>query len=198
MNAMPSLSNKEMIFVFTGPNGAGRKTIAEMAGSTLNMKQVLSYTTREKRPTETEGEDYFFVSREQFLAAQHNNEFIEVLEIDGNLYGLKSGDIATLLERYGCVYLILNRYGAEMIKESYGDNVKRFFIYADKETLIERQKQRGDTDDMIERYMSHYDEEMAYRASCEHAYENLDSSHTIFDVSNELENYLQRGLLDLD
>lgn len=195
---MAHLKDKEMIFVFTGPNGAGRRTIADMAGSTLNMKQVLSYTTREKRPNEIEGEDYFFVSRDTFIEAQRNGEFIEVLDIDGYLYGIKSDDVEQLLSRNGCVYLILNRYGAEIIKQSYGENVKRFFIYADKETLIARQKQRGDTDEMIARYMSHYDEEMAYRAECEHAYENLDSSHTIFDVTKVLEQYLQRGLLDLD
>ncbi|WP_409343220.1 guanylate kinase [Paenibacillus sp. MBLB4367] len=195
---MYELKDKEIIIVFTGPNGAGRKTIAEMAGSTLNMKQVLSYTTRERRPTEADGVDYFFITPAQFLKDQADNQFVEVIEIDGHLYGIKSADIEKQFQKKGCIYLILNSTGTDIVKKVYGDKVKRFFIYASPETIISRQRQRGDTEEMIERYMSHYEEEMAYKSECEHTYENLDSSHTIYDVTKALEGYLQRGLLDLD
>lgn len=195
---MYELKDKEIIIVFTGPNGAGRRTIAEMAGTTLNMKQVISYTTRERRPNESEGRDYFFITREQFLEDQKADHFVEVIEIDGHLYGIKSDDIEHQFQKKGCIYLVLNSGGTDIVKKVYGDKVKRFFIYASPETLISRQRQRGDTEEMIERYMSHYEEEMAYKNECEHTYENLDSSHTIYDVTKALENYLQRGLVDLD
>jgi guanylate kinase len=195
---MDKLIGKEMIFVFTGPNGAGRRTIAEMAGSTISMKQVLSYTTREPRPIEENGRDYYFISRDEFLKAQTDGEFVEAVEIDGNLYGIKNADIERGLKQHNCVYLILNRRGTEILKNEFGDKLKRFFIYADRETIIGRLKERGDTEDMIRTYLSHFDEEMEYLNSCEHSYENFDSSHTIYDVTKEMERYLQRGLLDLD
>lgn len=192
------LKDKEIVFVFTGPTGAGRKTIAEMAGATIHMKQVLSYTTREPRPNEAEGRDYHFIDPDAFAAAERNGEFVEVVDIDGVRYGVKHADIEAALRQYGCIYLVLNRYGAEILKNAYGDKVKRFFIYASPDTIVERLKNRGDSEDRIRRYLSHYEEELAYKSECEHAYENIDSSHTIYDVAKTLESYLQRGLLDLD
>ncbi|TNJ64105.1 guanylate kinase [Paenibacillus hemerocallicola] len=195
---MYELKDKEMIFVFTGPTGAGRKTIAELAGATIPMKQVISYTTREPRANEAEGRDYHFIGADEFQSAMRNDEFVETVEIDGVHYGIKSADVEAGLRQYGCIYLVLNRYGADILKKLYGDKVKRFFIYASPDTIVSRLVERGDSRDRIDRYVSHYDEEMEYRGECEHAYENLDSSRTIYDVAKELENYLQRGLLELD
>ena len=195
---MYELKDKELIFIFTGPTGAGRKTIAEMAGSTINMKQVLSYTTRQPRTNEAEGRDYHFISRDAFEEAQRRDEFVEVVEIDGALYGIKNADIESQLQEYGCIYLVLNRYGAEILKDLYGDKVKRFFIYADRDTIVERLTKRGDSEEQIRRYLSHYDEELAYKGNCEHAYDNHDSSHTMYDIAKTMEGYLQRNLLELD
>jgi guanylate kinase len=196
---MYELNDKELIFVFTGPNGAGRRTVAQMSGSTLGMKQVISYTTRPPRSSEADGQDYHFVSAKHFSEAEANKEFIEVIEIDGNRYGVKGQDVAHMLQKFGAVYLVLNRYGAESLKKIYGDRVVRIFIYADRETVRQREEARGDSQDLIGRYMSHYEEEMAYKEACEHAFENLDLAHTVFDLTKVLDdNYLHRDLLDLD
>lgn len=195
---MYALKEKEMIFVFTGPHGAGRKTVAEMSGSTLGIKQVLSYTTRPQRPTEVDGQDYHFITSEQFDAAQRGREFIEVSTVNNYLYGIKSADIGQMLQTSGSIYLILNRFGAETLKQLYGSHVVRIFIYADKKTLEDRMRESGDTEDMIARYLSHYEEEMAYRDQCEHIFENLDLAHTVFDLSKTLDHYLNRNLLELD
>jgi guanylate kinase len=195
---MYELKDKELIFVFTGPNGAGRKTVADMAGLTLNIKQVLSYTTRAKRPNETEGEDYFFVTREDFHKAQDLGQFIEVIEFAGNSYGIKNIDIESQLQASGCIYLILNREGANILKKLYGDKVIRFFIYADRDELIARQQDRGDSPEQISRYLDNYEKESANREECEHLYDNSDLSHTMYDITKTLESYLDRSLQDLD
>jgi guanylate kinase len=195
---MYELKDKEMIFVFTGPNGAGRKTIADMAGLTLNIKQVLSYTTRSRRPTETEGEEYFFVSRETFDEAQQQGQFIEVIAFDGNQYGIKSSDIEEQLQASGCIYLVLNSEGTHILKKLYGDKVVRIFINADQEQLTSRQQERGDSPEIMARYRTNYEKEAAYRSQCEHVYDNTDLSHTMYDITKTLENYLDRALQDLD
>lgn len=196
---MYELKDKEFIFVFTGPNGAGRRTVGRMAGETLGMKQVLSYTTRPPRPIEVDGQDYHFITAEQFSRAESNGEFIEVLEIYGNRYGIKDWDVAEMMQKYGAVYLVLNRYGADILKELYGDRVVRIFIYADKQTVMEREKNRGSSQEVIDQYMAHYDREMEYKDQCEHAFENIDSAHTVFDLTKILDSqYLHRNLLDLD
>ncbi|GFZ90864.1 guanylate kinase [Paenibacillus marchantiophytorum] len=195
---MYALKDKEMIFVFTGPHGAGRKTVAEMSGSTLGMKQVISYTTRPPRATEEDGQDYQFISPAQFVQAQANDEFIEVTTVNDHLYGIKSADIEQMFELSGSIYLILNRFGAETLKKLYGDQVVLIFIYADREKLEQRMKDSGDTEDIIAKYLSYYEEELDFRDQCDHVFENVDLAHTVFDLTKTLDLYLNRNLVDLD
>ncbi|WP_096200865.1 guanylate kinase [Bacillus sp. FJAT-45350] len=187
---MYNLNEKEMIFVFTGPDGSGRKTIAKLVGSTLNMEGVVSSTTRKKRPYETEDVDYHYLSREDFKQAYDNNEFIEKVEINGQLYGIKEADVKESFSKHGCIYIVLNNHGADILKELYGDKVIRIFLYADRDTVIKRQEERGDTPEVIEEHMSHYDEELNYKEKCEHAFENYELSHTVFEVTNAIESHL--------
>ncbi|PYI49970.1 guanylate kinase [Paenibacillus flagellatus] len=191
-------ATRRRIFVFTGPDGSGRKTIADMAGSTLELKKVLSYTTRERRPAEQEGQDYYFVEKETFLAAERNGEFVESVSIDNHQYGIKQADIERLWAEHGFVYVILNPQGARLLKQRYGDAVVRVFLYTDRDNAERRQRARGDGEALIAHRMSHYDEAMSYLTECEYAFENVDIAHTVFAISNTLERYLNRQLLNLD
>lgn len=189
---------RKFIFVFTGPDGSGRKTVADAAGLTVGLRKVISYTTRRKRPTEEHGQDYHFVTDAEFGRSAAAGEFIEHLMIDGFRYGIKEADINALFAK-GSVYLILNRHGADMMRLKYGDRVVRIFLYADRNTVAERQKEAGLTALEIERHLARYDEDMAYGPSCEHSVENInDLGHTVFHVTNVLESYLQRNLIEKD
>ncbi|ERI11589.1 guanylate kinase [Aneurinibacillus aneurinilyticus] len=193
---MFNLKEKEFIFVFTGPDGAGRKTIAEMIFRSLDIPHVVSYTTRPKKPMEVEGHDYHFITEEQFHHAAKNSEFLEVVVLDGYHYGIKEVDITSLFKEHQSVIMVLNAEGTETIKRLYGDKVVRFFIYADSETVIERQKQRGDSEEDIKRHIAHYEESMEYREACEHVFENFDSSHTAFEITKLFEKYLNVQFLE--
>lgn len=188
----------EMIFVFTGPDGSGRKTVADMVGSTLGLSKVISYTTRAKRPAEEDGQDYHFITREEFDEAERNGEFVESDEIDGNKYGIKNSDIEEMFKTNDFIYLILNSHGAKMLKQAYGDKVSRIFIYVDRDVIIERQKALGVSDEILESHFKHYDEDMDYKDECKHAFENTDLAHTVFAVSNVLDQYMNRGLVEKD
>jgi guanylate kinase len=103
-----------------------------------------------------------------------------------------------MFQASGSIYLILNRSGAETLKKLYGHHAIRIFIYADKDTLENRLRESGDSEDIIANYLSHYEEEMAYRDECEHVFENVDLAHTVFDLTKALDNYMRRNLLELD
>jgi guanylate kinase len=195
---MYTLKEKEMIFVFTGPHGAGRKTVADMSGSTLEMKQVISCTTRPQRPKEIDGQDYYFLTVEQFAEAQARDEFIEISTINNHFYGIRNSDIQQTFLKSRSIYLILNRYGATTVKKLYGDKVVRIFIYADRDILEKRMRESGDSEEDISLYLSHFEEEMAYRDECEHVFENVDLAHTVFDLTKSLDESLGRNLVDLD
>jgi guanylate kinase len=195
---MYEIKDKEKLFIYTGPDGSGRKTIAKMVATAFDMETVLSYTTRPPRHYEQNGEDYHFVSEETFKKMKENQEFLESVEIDGIHYGIREEDIVHAFESHNFVYLTLNPEGTEKLKEMYGERVMRFFIYADRETVINRQKQRQDNPEDIERHMNHYDETMTYKNQCEHAFENYDSPQTSFRISEVIEAFLDRDMIVTD
>lgn len=195
---MYRLKDSEMIFVFTGPDGSGRKTVADMVGSTLGIPKVLSYTTRKARPAESDGQDYHFVDRAAFEAAIANDEFIEYSEIDGYYYGVKSADVEQLFSEHNHIYLVLNTKGTKTLKEQFGEKVKRIFLYVSREIIAERQRVSGADDAVVAKNLAHYDEEMAYMSTCRYAYENLDLAHTVFSISQRLDQYMTRNLIDKD
>jgi guanylate kinase len=195
---MVELKDRELIFVFTGPDGSGRKTVADSVGSTLGLTKVLSYATRKPRPGEVNGQDYHFITPELYEALDASCDFIESVTINNNRYGLRENDISRSFQNNGCIYLILNPEGAEILKQTYGDHVIRLFIYADRQTVEERQREEGQSEDIIADRLSHYETDMAYQSKCEHAFENYDLAHTVFEITNILEGYLQRDLVERD
>ncbi|MCM3585877.1 guanylate kinase [Mesobacillus maritimus] len=195
---MYKIKEKEKLFIYTGPDGSGRKTIAKMVATAFDMETVLSYTTRPPRHYEQDGEDYHFVTVEQFKLMQENQEFLESVEIDGFHYGIREEDIVKAFESHNLVYLTLNPEGTEKLKNMYGDKVMRFFIYADRETVIRRQKEREDNAETIERHMKHYDEIMTYKNQCEHVFENYDRPQVSFQISEVIEKFLDRDFIVTD
>jgi guanylate kinase len=191
---MYQIKGKEKIFVYTGPDGSGRKTIAKMVATAFDMETIISYTTRSPRHYEKNGEDYHFVTEENFSQMETNQEFLESVEIDGIHYGIREQDIVEAFQNHDYVYLTLNPEGTDKLKKMYGENVVRIFIYADRDTVIKRQHDRQDADDVIERHMTHYDETMSYKNSCEYAYENYDSPQVAFQISELIESFLDRNL----
>lgn len=195
---MFELKDRNKVIVFTGPDGSGRKSVAEAVGQTFGMIKVVSYVTRQPRSGEVDGQDYHFVTHEQYAEMEQAGEFLENVKIGSNSYGIRSADIEDQLAAHGCVYLILNYEGANILKRIYGDKAIRLFLFADAKTVEERQRKQGLDETVIQERMSHYDLAMGYRYACEHAFENLDLGQTTYEISNTLEGYLQRGLIDKD
>lgn len=195
---MYELKDRDKIIVFTGPDGSGRKSVAEAVGQTFGMDKVISFVTRLPRPGEVNGQDYHFITQEAYREMEQQGEFLESVEISGNLYGIRSRDVDSNLHLNGCVYLILNHEGADILKRIYGNKVIRLFLYADRRTIEARQRNLGLHEDIIVRHLNTYDLEMEYRNSCEHAFENYDLGQTTYEITNALETYLQRDLVDKD
>lgn len=195
---MYQIKRKEKIFVYTGPDGSGRKTIAKMVATAFDMETVISYTTRPPRHYEKDGEDYHFITDEAFKNMQAQGVFLESVEIDGIHYGIREQDVIEAFQNHDLIYLTLNPEGAEKLKSMYGENVIRIFVYADRDTVIQRQKDRQDSEEDIKRHMSHYDETMSYKNNCEHVFENFDSPQVAYQISELIETFLDRNLTVTD
>jgi guanylate kinase len=187
---MDPTTENGLVFVFTGTNGSGRKSIARQIANDLGFLSIVSYTTRTPRPKEIEGRDYRFIARKAFIDADIRGEFFQMAEIDGNFYGIKREDIQEAHHHNNYVYVIVNRYAANKFKYELGERAIRIFIYASKQTIRERLEARDVPLEIIHNYMNHYMEEVSYRKECELVFENMDLQETIGKVKQAMLSYM--------
>src|SRR5690554_4922115 len=83
------LNEKGLLIIISGPSGVGKGTVRRALFDLPNheLEYSVSMTTRPPREGEVDGEDYYFVTREEFERKIENNEFLEWAEFVGNYYG---------------------------------------------------------------------------------------------------------------
>lgn len=111
---MPSRSG--ILFVVSGPSGSGKTTLCRRLAEEGLASYSISCTTRAPRPGEVDGVDYFFRTREEFLAGVAAGEFIEHAEVHGNLYGTLKAQVLGLLEMGQDVVLDIDVQGAAQVR----------------------------------------------------------------------------------
>ena len=102
-------------------------------------------TTRPARPNEVDGEDYLFVSREEFEAAVARGELLEWAEYGDNLYGTPRRPVVEQLEKGSNVLLDIENDGAGQVKAAYPEAVLVFLVPPSLPELARRLRNRGDT-----------------------------------------------------
>src|SRR5207248_2810255 len=78
---------------------------------------AVTVTTRKQRPGEVDGEDYRFVSKEEYERLLENNELIEHAEVYGNLYGIPRSEVVDPLRRGEDVIMKPDVQGARKMRE---------------------------------------------------------------------------------
>jgi guanylate kinase len=117
------------LFIVSAPSGAG-KTSLVTALLSLN-KQIdlsISYTTRDPRPGETNGEDYHFVTREQFTEMAKHGDFLESAEVYGNYYGTSQSWISQEIAQGHDILLEIDWQGAAQVRSKFPDSIGIFIL----------------------------------------------------------------------
>ena len=161
------MSNKARLFVLTAPSGAGKTTLVKaMVERNPDLKLSISYTTREKRPNEVEGEDYCFVSEADFKDLKTDGELLESALVFDNYYGTSRSQVEGHLADGHHVMLEIDWQGAQQVRESKPDCVTIFILPPSRDELERRLRDRKtDSDAVIDRRlndalgdMSHWEE----------------------------------------
>ena len=134
-----------MLIVLTGPASSGKDTIMQaLLQRYPDMKRVISTTTREKRPGEVEGKDYYFVNKEQFEQMIRDNKFFEYVEFHGNLYGTAKDELEPFTQSQDLIWRV------EMSRASKVKNGLVLYIdVLDWQILRDRMRKRGMSDEEI-------------------------------------------------
>ncbi|HEX8373521.1 MAG TPA: guanylate kinase [Chthoniobacterales bacterium] len=97
-HASKDASRHGILFVVAAPSGAGKTTLCEALRQTPDFIYSVSCTTRAPRPGEIHGEDYFFITEEEFRTRIEAGEFLEHANVHGNLYGTLRSTVSEHLE----------------------------------------------------------------------------------------------------
>ena len=139
------LNDRGLLVVISGPSGVGKGTVRKALFDMPkhNLVYSVSMTTREKRPGEVNGVDYYFVSKEEFIQRQEAGKFLETAEFVGNYYGTPLDKVNEQLDMGNEVVLEIEVEGAQQVKKKVPDCVMIFIVPPGKKALYERLKRRG-------------------------------------------------------
>src|SRR5512137_742440 len=94
MTSSHPLARRGRLFVIAAPSGAGKTSLVRaLMQREPALRFSISYTTRERRPKELHGRDYFFVTQEEFAAMAARGEFLEHARVFDNSYGTSRAQV---------------------------------------------------------------------------------------------------------
>lgn len=133
------------VFIVSAPSGSGKSTLlrrllAQVSGLVFS----ISYTTRDPRGKERDGEDYNFVAREAFEAMMARDEFLESADVFGNYYGTHQRFLHQAEAEGADLLLDIDVQGARQLRQRIPDAVSIFILPPSRKILEERLRARGE------------------------------------------------------
>lgn len=143
------MSKRGMLIVLSGPSGVGKGTVrkALLSQPGNDFQYSVSMTTRQPRPGEVNGKDYFFVSKEEFEQHIREGQMLEYAKYVDNYYGTPLKYINDTLDEGKDVFLEIEVNGAMQVRSKCPDGVFIFLTPPDLMELRQRLIHRG-TDSM--------------------------------------------------
>jgi guanylate kinase len=145
-----------ILFVVSAPSGAGKTTLCDALRQTPDFVYSVSSTTRAPRAGEIEGDDYHFLSEEDFLARVEAGDFLESANVHGRYYGTTREPLISNLQNGVDVLIDVDIQGAAAIRNADDETIRRalcdvFIMPPDLEELRKRLTKRGtETPEQIE------------------------------------------------
>lgn len=137
-----------LLIIISGPSGVGKGEVCKVLKSLdTNIVQSVSVTTREKRPNEIEGVNYFFRTLKEYDELKKQGKFLETFEIYGNFYGTPKEFVLNNVANGRDVLLEIDIQGALNVMQSYPDAVSVFLAPPTLAILEQRLRGRNTEDE---------------------------------------------------
>jgi guanylate kinase len=156
-------AKRGLLVVLSGPSAAGKDAVlSELGATAADFTRIVTLTTRPRRPVETSGIDYHFVSKDQFEQLRDSGQLLEWADVYGKLYGTPLQATRDALERGETVILKIDVQGAAQIRQRAADAVFIFLGPGSFDELVERLRARGtESLDVLQRRIEQAREELA-------------------------------------
>jgi guanylate kinase len=176
---------KRVLLVLSAPSGGGKTSIAKKL---LQVRKDLGYsvsaTTRATRNGERDGQDYHFLSREEFERRRDQGEFLEWAEYGAQLYGTLKREIDRIFGEGRHAVLDIEIEGARQIRRNFPNSLQVFVLPPSADVLVERLKRRNtENPELLRKRLTHASEELAAVAEYDYAVVNEDLNTAVDQVS---------------
>jgi len=182
---------KNKLFLIIGPSGVGKGTaIKQIKNSQLNLFYPVSFTTREKRINEVEGETYYFINKSEFEEKIQNNEFLEYQIVHGtHYYGTDKQSIVDNLKATSVLREIDIAGVQDVLKNNSHLPIVTIFITTnDWDTLVSRiNKRQQMTPSELEQRKQSYEKELKFMEK---------SDYVVYSEENKIDE-LVASILDI-
>ena len=175
-----------ILIIVSAPSGCGKSTVVHaLMEKRKNLRFSVSATTRKMREGETDGVDYFFISREEFDRMIAEGAFLEHAEYVGNCYGTPRDAVERQLKDGYDVYLDIDVQGALQVKAIRPETLMIFLMPPSMEELERRLVTRGtNTPEEIQSRLAVAEQECACRDRFDYVVVNDIVERAVNEISN--------------
>lgn len=151
------------LFIISAPSGGGKTTLCQaVLRHFRDLLFSISYTTRNPRGGETNGVEYFFISKDEFTKGISENRWAEWAEVHDNFYGTSAEWLNAKLSSGNDILLDIDVQGARQIIRLYPESVTIFVMPPSIGELRKRLESRGaDNNAVIEKRLKNAEKEIA-------------------------------------
>ena len=138
------MNNEQYLVVVSGPSGSGKDTVvSRLMAQHPEIEISVSATTRDKRPGEAEGVNYYYLTVPAFEQKIADGEILEYTRYCGNYYGTPKSEVDRRIAAHTTVILVIEVVGATNIKRLYPGATTIFIQPPSYAELEERLRGRG-------------------------------------------------------
>jgi guanylate kinase len=180
-------TRRGLLLLVSSPAGAGKTSLTRsLVADHSDLTLSISATTRDPRPGEAEGREYFFKSRAEFEAMIAAGEFLEWATVNGNYYGTPKQPVMAALEAGHDVLFDIDWQGAAQIAEKAPDDSVRLFILPPAWDDLERRlrARAQDTEETIRQRLELGREEILHWANYDYVIVNKNFDRAYADLAH--------------
>ena len=210
MQTRVELHRRGLMFVLSSPSGAGKTTLSravlaryQHADAHEALCMSVSVTTRKARPGEVHGEDYFFVSHEEFLNMASGGELLEHAKVFDYHYGTPVSFVKDNVQKGTDVLFDIDWQGTRQLAEKARDDLVSVFILPPSMAELERRlrARAQDSDEVVSGRMGKASAEISHWQEYDYVLVNHDFDQTLEKIdtilkAERLKRVRQQGLAD--